>query len=103
VLGAVAEYNKREVVGKLAKARARVRRERGRCEGRKPFGTREGEAETVQRIRKLATKPLREIAAKLDAEGRSTRSGRPWSAEAVRLILRREEAAQTAAKARRGK
>lgn len=87
VLGAVAEYNKREIVGKLAKARARIRGAQGRCEGRKPFGTREGEAETLKRIAQLRGKPLRSIAAQLDAEGRATRSGRPWSAEAVRLIL----------------
>jgi DNA invertase Pin-like site-specific DNA recombinase len=100
VLGAVAEYNKREIVGKLAKARARIRGAEGRCEGRKPFGTREGEAATIARIVKLRGKPLRAIAAQLDAEGRATRSGRPWSAEAVRLILARQKAAKGRAKQR---
>jgi DNA invertase Pin-like site-specific DNA recombinase len=33
VLGAVAEFNRREIVGKLAKARRRIRESRGRCEG----------------------------------------------------------------------
>ena len=58
VLGAVAEYNKREIVGKLAKARARIRGAEGRCEGRKPFGTREGEAATIARIVKLRGIPV---------------------------------------------
>lgn len=101
VLGAVAEFNKRELVGKLAKARARKRNAVGRCEGRKPFGTRDGEAETVKRIRELRRESLRNIAARLDKEGRATRSGKPWSPEAIRLILARLDKDAKAAK--RGK
>ena len=98
VLGAVAEFNKRELVGKLAKARARQRKAIGRCEGRKPFGARDGERETVQRIRELRKESLRNIAAQLDSEGRASRSGKPWSAEAVRGILTRIDAETKAAK-----
>jgi DNA invertase Pin-like site-specific DNA recombinase len=94
VLGAVAEFNKREIVGKLAKARARIRGAEGRCEGRKPFGARDGEAATITRIAELRGNSLRSIAAQLDAEGRATRSGKPWSAEAVRLILARQKPAK---------
>jgi DNA invertase Pin-like site-specific DNA recombinase len=94
VLGAVAEFNKREIVGKLAKARARIRASEGRCEGRKPFGARDGEAATIKRIAELHGNSLRSIAAQLDAEGRATRSGKPWSAEAVRLILARQKPAK---------
>jgi DNA invertase Pin-like site-specific DNA recombinase len=104
VLGAVAQYAKSEIVGKLAKARARIRRERGRCEGRMPFGTREGEAETLAAMMELHRKrlSLREIAALLDADGKPTRSGRPWSAEAVRLIIGREKARATSVRPKRG-
>ena len=101
VLGSVAEFNKRELVGKLAKARARIRKAAGRCEGRKPFGARDGEAETVKRIRELRRESLRQIAARLDEEGRATRSGKPWSAEAVRGILTRVDAEAKAAKPKR--
>jgi hypothetical protein len=94
VLGAVAEFNKREIVGKLAKARARIRASEGRCEGRKPFGARDGEAATIKRIAELRGNSLRSIAAQLDAEGRATRSGKPWSAEAVRMILARRKPAK---------
>jgi DNA invertase Pin-like site-specific DNA recombinase len=101
VLGSVAEFNKRELVGKLAKARARIRKAAGRCEGRKPFGARDGEAETVKRIRELRRESLRQVAARLDEEGRATRSGKPWSAEAVRGILTRVDAEAKAAKPKR--
>ena len=40
VLGAVAQFEKTVVVLKLRAARERKRRQTGRCEGRKPFGSR---------------------------------------------------------------
>jgi hypothetical protein len=53
--------------------------------GRKPFDRREGEAETLERMRALRRKPkggermsFAAIASKLDAEGRPSRSGKPW-------------------------
>lgn len=97
ILGAVSEFDRCCVVAKLAGARRRIRQSEGRCEGRKPFGTREGEADTLRRIRDLARKPkgqdrlsLANIAAKLNAEGRPTRSGKPWAAGTVRGILERQ-------------
>lgn len=38
VLGAVAQYDKTVTVWKLRAARQRIRRRKGRCDGRKPFG-----------------------------------------------------------------
>jgi DNA invertase Pin-like site-specific DNA recombinase len=97
----IADKAKRDLVERLAHAR-RERRERGeRCDGRKPFGTRDGEAETVTRIRQLRRESLRQIAARLDEENRPTRSGKPWSAEAVRGILIRIDAEAKAAKPKR--
>jgi DNA invertase Pin-like site-specific DNA recombinase len=40
VLGAVAQFEKAVIVSKLKAARVRQRRATGRCEGRKPYGTR---------------------------------------------------------------
>lgn len=94
----IADKAKRDLVARLAHAR-RIRRERGeRCDGRKPFGAREGEADTVKRIAALRKQSLRAIAALLDEEGRATRSGKPWSAEAVRGVLARIDAETKAAK-----
>ncbi len=57
VLGAVAQFEKAVIVSKLKAARVRKRRATGRCEGRKPFGTRPGEVDVVTRIHKLRRKP----------------------------------------------
>lgn len=57
ILGAVAQFEKAVIVSKLKAARVRKRRAEGRCEGRKPFCTRPGEAEVVERILKLRRKP----------------------------------------------
>src|SRR5262245_30728619 len=57
VLAAVAQFEKSVIVLKLRAARDRKRRREGRCEGRKPFGTRTGEAAALERIRALRRKP----------------------------------------------
>jgi DNA invertase Pin-like site-specific DNA recombinase len=96
VLGAVAQFEKSVIVSKLRAARARKRRATGRCEGRKPFGERPGEAKTVDLIRHLRRKPrggerlsYAAIAKKLNAQGVATRTGRPWAPETVRGIAAR--------------
>lgn len=83
VLGAVAQSEKSVIVAKLRAARLRQRRMNGRCEGRKPYGTKPGEAAVLERMRQLARKPRRAkrlsldaIAAQLNAEGLPTRSGK---------------------------
>jgi DNA invertase Pin-like site-specific DNA recombinase len=88
VLGAVAELDKTFIVNKLKAARDRKRDETGRCEGRKPYGTRPGEAPVIDRIKALRSdgKSLREVAAILDAENAPTRTGAHWSAMAVKNI-----------------
>jgi DNA invertase Pin-like site-specific DNA recombinase len=97
VLGAVAQFEKAVIVSKLKAARVRKRRAEGRCEGRKPFGTKPGEAEVLAYIVKLRRKPkggerlsFAAIAARLNAEGVATRTGGPWAAETVRGILQRD-------------
>lgn len=104
VLGAVAEFEKSALVAKLRASRVRIRRTAGRCEGRKPFGEREGEAETLERAKRLHRKNGRtgkrrsytEIASTLNTEGRQTRTGKPWSADAVRNILRTDKRVKVA-------
>lgn len=97
ILAAVAEFDKTSIVLKTRAARARIRREAGRCEGRKPFGHRDGEAEAIDLMRSLRRKPkggdrmsFAKIAATLDEQGHASRSGKPWTAEAVRKILTRK-------------
>jgi DNA invertase Pin-like site-specific DNA recombinase len=96
VLGAVAQFEKSVIVAKLRAARIRKRKATGRCEGRKPFGTRPGEADVLALIHKLRRKPrggkslsFDRIAARLNSEGVSTRTGKPWAGATVCGILAR--------------
>ena len=94
ILGAVSEFDKTSIVLKLKAARSRARRENGRCEGRKPFGEKDGEADTLILIRSLRRKPkggsrksFAVIAEKLNRDEVMTRTGKPWHPEVVRRLL----------------
>jgi DNA invertase Pin-like site-specific DNA recombinase len=96
VLGAVSQFEKAVIVSKLKAARQRKKRATGRCEGRKPYGSKPGEAEVVAYIAKLRRKPkggerlsFAAIAARLNGEGILSRTGRPWAPETVRGIITR--------------
>lgn len=85
VLGAVAEFEKSALVGKLRASRVRARRSGKRVEGRRPFYGPEI-AELAQRLRDEGMS-YREIALELDARGIPTRQGRPWHENTVRYLL----------------
>jgi DNA invertase Pin-like site-specific DNA recombinase len=93
ILGAVSEFDKAMTVAKLKGARDRVRRTKGKCEGRKAYAEREGGQELVAMAQQLRGNPagrpqsLRKIAADLAQRGYVTPSGRPYSASAVASML----------------
>jgi DNA invertase Pin-like site-specific DNA recombinase len=96
VLGAVSQWQKQMDVLKLRAARERIRRSKGRCEGRQPYGSRPGEAAVITRIKELHRKPhggqrrsLQEIADVLNAEDVTTRTGKPWSKGTLHQIIAR--------------
>jgi hypothetical protein len=63
----------------------------GRCEGRKPYGSRPGERETVKRMRawRASGQTFAVIAEGLNREQIPTRvSGRRWDPRTVQLILK---------------
>jgi DNA invertase Pin-like site-specific DNA recombinase len=95
MIGAFFQYEKSSLVAKLRGARVRMRASTGSCEGRKPYGTRDGEAEVVTRILTLrqAGAAMDTIAATLNSEGVAPRSGGQWYGSTVRNILLREVAA----------
>lgn len=81
----------------MAGAKARIRQELGRCEGRKPFGARIGEETTISRMLELRRRRYRgkawsysRIAKALDAEGLVTRYGQPWAPGTVFDVIRRQ-------------
>lgn len=94
MLGAFFQYEKTLLVAKLKGARIRMRAATGACEGRKPYGTRPGEAEVIKRILSLrdAGMAMDTIAETLNAEGIAPRSGSQWYGSSVRNVLLRSAA-----------
>jgi DNA invertase Pin-like site-specific DNA recombinase len=92
MLGVFAQLDRANIVLKLRAARQRARAKNGRCEGRKPFGTREGEQTILTRMVKMAAAktPYQGIADALNAEGFKTRTGGQWFAGTVYNIVRKQ-------------
>jgi DNA invertase Pin-like site-specific DNA recombinase len=90
ILGAFAQYERAMIVQKLRGARQRIRAKAGRCEGRKPYGTRPGEVEVIERMKKLRQQgtAVDKIAGTLNAEGVKPRAGQKWYATSVYRVLK---------------
>jgi len=89
MLGAFFQYEKTLLVAKLRGSRERMRKREGRCEGRKPYGDRPGESETLARMIGLRDKGLSydAIAEKLNADKVVTRYGGTWFGSTIRKIV----------------
>ena len=94
MMGAVAQYDKSQIVLKLRAARMRKRISDGRCEGRKPFGKTVSEANTVRRMLELRAggAAYERIAERLMLEGFPTRTGKRWYGVVIKRILDNAEA-----------
>jgi DNA invertase Pin-like site-specific DNA recombinase len=94
MMGVFAQYDKSQIVLKLRGARMRKRAAEGRCEGRKPYGTREGEQAIIARMRALRKAGLGfdRIAAALNNEGLKPRAGERWHGVVVNRILSKASA-----------
>src|ERR1700679_3905442 len=77
MLGAFFQYEKTLLVAKLKGARIRARFTYGTCEGRKPYGARDGEAYVIERIETLrdAGMAMDKIAETLNDVGLKPRKG----------------------------
>lgn len=91
IFGAIAQYEKTMIVGKLRGARQRMRAKDGRCEGRKPYGTRNGELDIITAMRGMRAEGVAydAIALKLNSDGIKPRSGSRWHGSSVNAILSR--------------
>jgi DNA invertase Pin-like site-specific DNA recombinase len=89
MMGVFAQLDRANIVLKLRAARQRKKAATGRCEGRKPFGHREGEQATILRMRELHGQGLNytATAAALNAEGFKTRTGSAWFPTTVSRTL----------------
>jgi DNA invertase Pin-like site-specific DNA recombinase len=92
MMGVFAEYEKSMLVLKLKGSRERAKLRDGRCEGRKPYGFKDGEREVLDRILGMAeTMTQTEIAAALNAQGVKPRSGGKWWPRVVGRMLKAQE------------
>jgi DNA invertase Pin-like site-specific DNA recombinase len=91
VLGAIAQFEKTSLVAKLKAARDRKIAETGKCGGRKSYA--EARPDTValarQLRRELPRPSLRDLSAALHARGHVNAAGNPYTATAVKNMLRR--------------
>lgn len=91
LLGAIAEYAKEMLRLRMAASRAKIRREKGRCEGEKPYGEKPGEMAVVLKIAELRRNGAtgQAIVDALHAQGLRSRKGSPWSGPKISVIARR--------------
>jgi DNA invertase Pin-like site-specific DNA recombinase len=91
IFGAISSYERAMTVAKLKHARERKRIDTGKCEGRKPFGDRPGEKETICLMQKLRASGHSYAAIAQDLNigptPSMTRTGKPWHAAVVRDVL----------------
>lgn len=91
LFGSVAQYERSVTVAKLRAARMRTRAKKGRCEGRKPYGARPGEAQVLSRAKVLRAEGMTwdAIAQQLNTRGMATRYGGPWFGSSIRKAASR--------------
>jgi len=96
--GIFAELDKSLTVKKLRKAREKIRKESGKCEGRKSYKETEEGSEILREIRRLRRKrkgrvrrTFNEIAEALNKQGYRAANGKPFTANTVRGIYHRSK------------
>jgi DNA invertase Pin-like site-specific DNA recombinase len=99
VQGIFAELDKSLLVKKLRRSREKVRKEKGKCEGRKSYKETPEGAAILKVIRRLRRKtkgkrqtPFNEIADMLNAQGYRAANGKEFTGNTVRGILHRSKA-----------
>lgn len=93
IMGAIAEYDKAMIVIKLRGARGRAKARDGHCEGRKPYGQKDGEGQWLEHMRNLRSGGMHfdGIAQDLNNTGSTTRYGKKWIGATVCQILGRDK------------
>ncbi len=91
MLGVLAEFEKANICSRLFRGRQNKRAKTGRCEGRKPYGFRDGEEAVLTLMKGFRSEgiPAESIASRLNDNQLRTRYGKLWTAENVRSIFRK--------------
>ena len=92
IAGAFAELEKARLVGKLRHARERIRKKRGKCEGRKPHVEINPQAVAMaKRLHRASPKggrlSLRRISAELSAAGFLNERDRPYHPNSIKSMV----------------
>lgn len=90
IFGAIAEYERSMIVLRQRGARQRTKAKTGRCEDRKPYGSRPGEQSVIAMLLKMRGEGMAvdTIAEKLNAGGVKSRTGKLWYGATVNRILK---------------
>lgn len=93
ILGALSQWQKCELVKKMKLARDRMRKEKGYCEGRKPYGTEKGESQCLEVIKMLHQQGETDaaIASHLNVLGFRNRSNALWTRQSTRKQIRHKK------------
>lgn len=93
ILAAVAEFDRAVIILKTRAARDRIRKEKGKCEGRLAYGTKPGEEFVLATMKSLALegKSAEQIAGYLNREKVLTRYGKVWNSGTVWKIINRPD------------
>jgi len=96
IQGILSELDKNMIEAKLRKARERIRKSGKRCEGRMPYGTKDGEHATLAFMLRLAATGVSSelIAEELNHAKEFSRYGKPWNPGTVYRIIQRHQLTQ---------
>lgn len=88
--GALAQWEKSMLVKKLATARARIRKAKGKCEGIAAYGEMPGEIHTLTVMKNLKESGMRMdiVATMLNEQQLFNRSGNPWNRKSIFSVLK---------------
>jgi DNA invertase Pin-like site-specific DNA recombinase len=91
IFGAIAEYDRVMLAAKMRVARERKRAKEGRCEGRKPYGTRPGEHAVIECMFAIYDTGVGmcSVHKQLNDQGIKSRYGQAWTAASVSRIMKR--------------
>lgn len=90
MMGVMAEFERANMCARMSQARLAIWKRVGRCEGQKPYGMRDGEADIMAFIQQEHAKGVFPaiISFGLNENNFKTRNGKAWTSQHVRNILR---------------
>lgn len=89
IMGALAQWEKSQLVKKMKVARDRIKAKGGRCEGNLAYGSNPGEKQVLEFLRNNQGISARGLAELLNEGGFKTRRGTKWNRQSVEWLIRK--------------